>query len=262
MARETGWLQQPLNRVLTPLMRRAWDLEITGLHHIPTSGPALLTPNHLSFIDSVFVMSLMPRRTLAVGKADYMDSWKTRYFFPATGMIPLDRSGGAASQVALDAAAASLERGDLFLIYPEGTRTRDGYLHKGRTGAARLALRTGAPIIPIGLVGTDRIQPPDRVMPKLRERCEINIGAPIDVSHYRDEIDNRLVLRQITDEMMFEISELSGQTYVDVYSGDALPDDLHAAGDAVDLTTTSAPPPPPDPAPAPIRTADPAAAAQ
>ena len=225
MARETGWLQQPLRRVVRPLVNRLWDLEVTGLENIPAVGPALLAPNHLSFLDSPFTMSLMPRRTLAVGKAEYMDSWKTRHFFPATGMIPLDRSGGDASQVALDAAATALERGDLFLIYPEGTRTRDGYLHKGKTGVARLALRTGAPIIPIGLVGTDRIQPPDRTMPKLREKCGIHIGEPIDVTRYRHRIDDRLVLRQITDEVMFEIGELSGQVYVDCYSGDPLPDD-------------------------------------
>lgn len=226
MARETGWLQQPLGRVITPLMHKAWDLEITGLDNIPTDGPALLAPNHLSFLDSVFAMSLLPRRTLAVGKAEYMDSWKTKYFFPATGMIPLDRSGGDASQAALDMAAASLDRGDLFLIYPEGTRTRDGYLHKGKTGVARLALRTGAPIIPIGLVGTDKIQPPDRTMPKWGERAEVNIGRPIDVTRYRDRVDDRLVLRQITDEVMFEIGELSGQTYVDVYSGEELPEGM------------------------------------
>ena len=225
MARDTGWLQKPMMRVMKPLMYRMWNLDITGLDNIPAVGPALLAPNHLSFLDSPFTMSLMPRRTLAVGKAEYMDDWKTKYFFPATGMIPLDRSGGDASQVALDAAATALQRGDLFLIYPEGTRTRDGYLHKGKTGVARLALRTCAPIIPIGLVGTDRIQPPDRTMPKLGEACGIHIGRPIDVSRYRNRVDDRLILRQITDEVMFEIGELSGQTYVDVYSGEELPDD-------------------------------------
>ena len=221
---ETGWLQAPAKRMTTPFMRMLWNIDVRGLEHIPRSGPALLTPNHVSFIDSVFVIALMPRRTLAVGKSDYMDSWTSRYLFPAGGMIPIDRSGGAASQVALDQAAMSLEQGDLFLIYPEGTRTRDGYLHKGRTGAARLALRTGAPIIPIGIRGTDRIQPPDRTMPRLRERCSIRIGQPIDVSRYAKRVDDRLILRQITDEVMFEIGELSGQTYVDVYAGDPLPD--------------------------------------
>jgi 1-acyl-sn-glycerol-3-phosphate acyltransferase len=225
MVGETGWLQPGMTRLMRPLMSQMWKMAVTGLENVPSAGPALIAPNHLSFLDSVFTMTLMPRRTLAVGKAEYMDSWKTRYFFPATGMIPLDRSGGDASKVALDAAARSLDRGDLFLIYPEGTRTRDGYLHKGKTGVARLALRTGAPIIPVGLIGTDRIQPPDRTLPKLGERCEIHIGKPIDVSRYRSRIDDRLLLRQITDEVMFEIGELSGQTYVDVYSGDALPSD-------------------------------------
>ena len=234
MARRTGWIQAPLKRATRPLFRRLWDITVTGMEHIPESGGALITPNHLSFIDSVFVIALMPRRTLAVGKADYMDSWTSKYLFPAGGMIPIDRSGGGASQVALDQAAASLEAGDLFLIYPEGTRTRDGHLHKGRTGAARLALRTGSPIIPVGISGTDRIQPPDRTMPKFGEHCEIHIGEPIDVSRYRNRIDDRIVLRQITDEVMFEIAELCGQTYVDVYSGDPGPDTapapLSAAG--------------------------------
>ncbi len=239
MARETGWLQQPLKKVLGPLCRRAFDVEVTGLENLPESGPALITPNHLAFIDSVFTMLVMPRLLLAVGKAEYMDSWKTRYIFPATGMIPLDRSGGSASKAALDLAAASLERGELFLIYPEGTRTRDGYLHKGRTGAARLALATGAPIVPVGLRGTDRVQPVGAWRPKFGERCEVNIGKPIDVSRYRGKRDDRLLMRQITDEVMFEISELSGQTYVNVYSGEPLPEHLSPTAPAV----ASSPPP-------------------
>lgn len=226
MSFETGWLQQPFRRVMSPLAHRLWDLEVTGLEHIPESGPALITPNHVAFIDSVFVSTLMPRRTLAVGKAEYMDSWKTKYLFPATGMIPIDRAGGSASQAALDIAAASLERGDLFLIYPEGTRTRTGYLHKGRTGAARLALQTGAPIVPVGLRGTDKIQPIDTVKPVTGVPCEVRIGRPIDVSRFRDRQDDRRILRQITDEVMFEVAELSGQTYVDVYATDPLPESM------------------------------------
>ena len=186
MSFETGWLQGPFKKVMQPLAHRLWDLQIEGLENVPAEGPALITPNHVAFIDSVFVSTIMPRRTLAVGKADYMDSWKTRYILPATGMIPIDRAGGSASQAALDAAAESLNRGDLFLIYPEGTRTRTGYLHKGRTGAARLALRTGAPIIPVGVRGTDKIQPIDSVKPVTGVPCEIRIGKPIDVSRYRD----------------------------------------------------------------------------
>ncbi len=234
MAFETGWLQRPMKTVLSPLIHRLWDLDIIGLQNVPTSGPALITPNHMAFIDSVFTTFIMPRRTLAVGKAEYMDSWKTKYIFPATGMIPIDRSGGKASADALEAAAQSLLSGELFLIYPEGTRTRDGYLHKGRTGAARLALRTGAPIIPVGLRGTADIQPIDTTKPKFGLPCEVRIGRPIDVRRFQDKNDDRRLLRQITDEMMFEIAELSGQTYVNVYAGDPLPDSLPPKAPAVE----------------------------
>ncbi len=239
MSFETGWLQAPFKRVMQPLARRLWDLDIEGMENIPTSGPALITPNHVAFIDSVFISIIMPRRTLAVGKGEYMDSWKTKYILPATGMIPIDRSGGSASQGALDAAAVSLERGDLFLIYPEGTRTRTGYLHKGRTGAARLALRTGAPIVPVGIRGTDRIQPVDQTKPVTGVPCEVRIGKPIDVSRYRDRQDDRRVLRQITDEVMYEVAELSGQTYVDVYATDPLPDSIAPTAPPVELGQSS-----------------------
>lgn len=217
------------------MFRRLWEIEINGIGNIPSNGPALLAPNHLAFIDSAFVMALMPRRTLAVGKAEYLDDWKTKHLFPAAGMVPIDRSGGAASQIALDQAAASLDRGDLFLIYPEGTRSRSGYLHKGRTGPARLALRTGAPIVPIGLRGTSAVQPVDSFVPRFRLPCEVNIGKPIDVVRYRDKADDRLLLRQITDEVMFEIAELSGQDYVNVYAGDPLPDGVPDAAPTIDL---------------------------
>ena len=141
-------------------------------------------------------------------------------------MIPIDRSGGDASQRALDAAAGVLDRGELFGIYPEGTRSRDGRLHKGHTGPARLALRTGAPLVPVGLIGTRDIQPPGAKAPRPFRSCEIRIGRPIDVRRYRDRADDRLVLRQLTDELMFEIRELTGQEYVDEYatrSAEALP---------------------------------------
>ena len=199
-------------------MRLAWRVEVNGIEHVPRAGPALLTPNHISFIDSTFLMGIVPRRMLAVGKAEYMDSAKTKYLFPAVGMIPLDRSGGEASQGALDLAAASLDRGDLFLIYPEGTRSRDGYLHRGRTGAVRLAARTGAPIIPVGIRGTDLIQPPGAPMPRLGKRCTFNIGEPFDVRALAGTDEpSRALLRDLTDELMFESRELSGQEYVDSY---------------------------------------------
>ena len=138
----------------------------TGYDRLPDDGPAILCPNHISFLDSAFLMLTVPRNISFVGKAEYMDSWKTKYLFPALGMIPIDRSGGEKSQTALDTAAGVLRRGELFGIFPEGTRSRDGLLYKGRTGAARLALEVGCPIFPVGIVGTDAIQPPGAKAPK------------------------------------------------------------------------------------------------
>ncbi|MGI9612100.1 MAG: lysophospholipid acyltransferase family protein [Acidimicrobiales bacterium] len=212
-----GRYQKPARRVVAPLLRGLWSAEVEGIEHIPTEGPALIAPNHISFIDSIFILALLPRRTLAVGKAEYMDSWKTRYIFPAIGMIPLDRSGGSASDAAMGQAATSLDNGDLFLIYPEGTRSRDGHLHRGRTGIARLALRTGAPIVPVGIKGTSAIQPPESVLPRPFKPCSVRFGQPIETEKYRSVEVTRAVLRELTDEVMFEIGQLSGQTYVDTY---------------------------------------------
>jgi 1-acyl-sn-glycerol-3-phosphate acyltransferase len=177
-----------------------------------------MAPNHTSVIDSFFLPSVLPRRITYVGKAEYMDDWKTKYLFPALGMIPIDRSGGSKSEGALLAATKVLERGELFGIYPEGTRARDGLLHKGHTGVARLALRTGCPIIPVGIQGTREVQPPDAKAPKPFTYARVRIGNPIDVRRYQDRASDHLILRQITDEVMYEIRELSGQEYVDTYA--------------------------------------------
>jgi 1-acyl-sn-glycerol-3-phosphate acyltransferase len=211
-------LQDRTRNVAAPIATRLWHIRREGFERLPDRGPAVLCPNHVSFLDSAFLMLTVGRRISFVGKAEYMDSWKTRYLFPAMGMIPIDRAGGEKSQVALDAAEAVLRRGELFGIFPEGTRSRDGVLHKGRTGAARLALKVGCPIYPVGVIGTDAIQPPDARMPKLGGHCTIRIGRPIDVDRYRDRRDDHLVLRQITDELMFEIRELTGQSYRNEYA--------------------------------------------
>ena len=224
MPRETGWLQQPLRRVLKPVIHRLWDLDITGLDNIPAVGPALLAPNHLSFLDSPFTMSLMPRRTLAVGKAEYMDDWKTKYIFPAFGMIPVDRSGGEAAQAALDTAARVLDGGHLFMIYPEGTRSRSGNLHKARTGAARLSVRCDAPIIPVGHIGTLDVQPPDQFKMKPGLPVTVRFGEPMHISEFGDPNDPRSV-RPFADAVMYEIAQLSGQKYVDTYAGSEDKDD-------------------------------------
>ena len=221
--RGAGALQRRVRRVARPVITSLWRFDLEGFDRLPASGPAILCPNHVSFLDSAFLMMLVPREISFVGKAEYLDSWKTRKLFPAMGMIPIDRSGGDKSAAALDAAEAVLRRGELFGIFPEGTRSRDGMLYKGRTGAARLALKVGCPIFPVGIVGTREIQPPDTVMPKINfprfnMRCSIRIGAPIDVSRYADRDADHMVLREITDELMFEIRELTGQEYRNTYA--------------------------------------------
>ncbi len=211
-----GKLQDRTKKFVGPLARHLWKFDLQGFDRLPTDGPAILCPNHVSFLDSAFLMLTLPRRISFVGKAEYMDSWKTKFVFPAMGMIPIDRSGGDKSTAALDAAEAVLRRGELFGIFPEGTRSRDGLLYKGRTGAARLALAVGCPIFPVGVVGTREIQPPDAKFPKLRMPCSITIGRPVNV---RTRGDTHLALRSAIDEVMFEIAQITGQEYRNVYAG-------------------------------------------
>lgn len=218
MKRTAGQAQGIARAVLTPPFRFLWRVTTEGLDRIPSTGGALIAPNHISVLDSFFLPLVLPRRITYVGKAEYMDDWKTKFLFPAMGMIPIDRSGGDASRAALDAAQQILESGELFGIYPEGTRSRDGRLHKGHTGIARLALATGCPIVPVGIIGTDRVQPADAKLPTPFRRVHLRFGHPIRVERYLDRRDDRLVLRQVTDEVMYEIRNLSGQEYVDVYA--------------------------------------------
>jgi 1-acyl-sn-glycerol-3-phosphate acyltransferase len=217
--REYGRAYPVAKAIVKPAMRLLWRVHVTGLHHVPGDGAAIFCPNHISFFDSLVLPCVLPRRISYVGKAEYMDSWKTRHVFPAIGMIPIERTGGSASQRALDAAAKVLARDEFFGIYPEGTRSRDGRLHRGHTGAARLALRTGAPLVPVGIRGTDLIQPAGAAMPRPFTSCQVNIGEPIHVTRYLDRQNDHLLLRQLTDELMFEIGTLSGQEYVDTYAG-------------------------------------------
>ena len=216
--RDAGKMQVAARLLLTPPFRYLWNVTTEGLENVPTEGAAIIAPNHISVLDSFFVPLCLGRRMTYVGKAEYMDDWKTKYLFPAIGMIPIDRSGGDAAQRALDAAARVLTSGELFGIYPEGTRARDGHLHKGHTGIARLALNTNSPIVPVGIVGSDLVQPADARLPKFFRRVHLRFGKPISVERYLDRANDRLVLRQITDEVMYEIRNLSGQQYVNTYA--------------------------------------------
>ncbi len=218
VGREYGQLYSVAIATLRPVFNFFWRMRIEGVENVPETGPAIIAPNHTSVLDSFFLPAALPRRITYVGKAEYMDDWKTKHLFPALGMIPIDRSGGDSAERALSAAEGILRDGELFGIYPEGTRSRSGDLHRGHTGPARLALRTGAPIVPVGLSGMREIQPPDAKVPNFFRTAVIKIGKPIDVERYRDRADDRLVLRQIIDEVMFSIRELSGQVYVDAYA--------------------------------------------
>ena len=209
--------QRRFRRVAGPVVDRLWDVERVGFDRLPTTGPAILCPNHLSFLDSVFLMTSAPRNISFVGKSEYLDSWTTRHLFPALGMIPIDRSGGTKAMAALDAAADVLARGELFGIFPEGTRSRSGDLGRGRTGAARLALSTGVPIHPVGIVGTDAIQAPDAPLPTLGMGCRIEIGDPIDPADFRSLGSTHAASRAMVDTVMGAIADMTGQRRLDRY---------------------------------------------
>ncbi len=216
--RDAGQLYTIAKGTMRPVFHTLWRFHVEGLENVPATGPAIIAPNHTSVIDSFFLPCVLPRRITFVGKAEYLDDWKTKYLFPALGMIPIDRGGGDAAEAALAAAQRVLDRGELFGIYPEGTRSRSGKLHKGHTGPARLALRTGAPIIPVGLVGTRDIQPPDVPMPRPFRPVVVRFGRPISMDRYQGRPDDRLLLRQIIDEVMYEIRALTGQEYENTYA--------------------------------------------
>ena len=212
-------LQSRVRPAVRVVANRLWRFDLRGFEQLPETGPAILCANHVSFLDSAFLIIQAPRNISFVGKSEYLDSWKTRRLFPALGMIPIDREGGEKAQVALDAAENVLQRGELFGIFPEGTRSRDGMLYKGKTGAARLAIKLDCPIFPVGIVGTREIQPPDAKLPRVGGRVSITIGKPISPARYAQRSDDHLVLREMTDEVMFEIQSMTGQQYRNVYAG-------------------------------------------
>jgi 1-acyl-sn-glycerol-3-phosphate acyltransferase len=221
--------------ILGPPLKIVFRPWVEGVDHVPQEGAAILASNHLSFSDSFFLPLVIPKRRMYfVGKSDYFTGTglKGRFnkaFFSRLGTVPIDRSGGTASEGALRVGLSILRRGDLFGIYPEGTRSPDGRLYRGRTGVARLALQAGVPVLPVAMVDTEKVQPPGQVIPKIG-RVGVRIGKPLDFARYHGLEGDRFILRSITDEIMYEIMGLSGQEYVDVYASEAKAQALRERG--------------------------------
>ena len=208
-----------------PVLRVVFRPRAEGAQNVPVEGPAILASNHLSYADWLFMPLTLPRRVTFVAKAEYftgpgLKGWLQKTFFSGSGQVPIDRSSGSAAEGALSAAKRILDEGDLFGIYPEGTRSHDGRLYRGKTGVARLALETRVPVIPVAVLGTDVVAPPGKKFGTFT-RPVVRFGKPLDFSRYEGMENDRYILRSITDEIMYEIMRLSGQEYVDMYAGRA-----------------------------------------
>ena len=232
-------LYRALKRVIPPIANPYFHVQVEGLENVPESRPAILACNHLSFIDSIVVPMNVPRPVYYLGKADYWDSWRTRWFFEGTGVVPVSRTGGAKSEASLATGVRILRGGELLGIYPEGTRSPDGRLYRGKTGPARMALEAEVEIVPCAVIGTDRAMPTGVYRPR-RQPITVRYGQPLDLSRYYDRREDPLTLRSATDERMYEIMMLSGQEYVDEYaakvkSGDVRLDEDLAVPTAEDV---------------------------
>lgn len=205
------------NVFIGPIVRLLYRPWVEGLENVPTTGPVILAANHNSFLDSIFLPLVVPRQMVYLGKSDYFDKWYMKWFFKGAGVIPVRREGGEAGEASLKAGVQALADGYAVGIYPEGTRSPDGRLYRGKTGVARMALRVGCPIVPIAIIGSREAQPPDRKLPKIC-RVGVRFGRPMDLSRYAGKDDDRFVLRSVTDELLYEIMMLSGQEYVDEYA--------------------------------------------
>lgn len=208
--------------LIGPWLRVLFRPWVEGLEHVPSRGAAILASNHLSFSDSFILPLVVPRSIVFLAKSDYFTGrgfkgWFSRTFFTAVGQVPVDRSGGRASEAAIDTATRVLGEGSLLGIYPEGTRSPNGIMFRGKTGVARMALEAKVPVIPVAMINTYEIQPPGQLWPRLY-RVGVRIGTPLDFSRYEGLEDDRFVLRSVTDEIMYALMELSGQEYVDMYA--------------------------------------------
>jgi len=214
-----------MRAIAAPLLRAFFRPWVRGAEHVPADGPVILASNHLAVIDSFVLPITLPRKVRFIGKEEYFTGrglWGRvkAGFFRGVGTIPVDRSGGKKSEAALRTGLQVLEEGGVFGIYPEGTRSPDGRLYRGKTGVARLALASGAPVVPVAMIGTDKAQPLGRVIPKPL-RVGIVIGEPMDFSRYQGMGHDRFILRSVTDEIMYALMSLSGQEYVDMYAATA-----------------------------------------
>jgi 1-acyl-sn-glycerol-3-phosphate acyltransferase len=214
------WIMKHI--VVGPILLAIFRPWVVGLENIPKTGAVVLASNHLSFIDSVFLPLVVERRMAFLAKSEYftgkgLKGWATKFFFTATGQLPIDRSGGKASEASLNTGLAVLGRGELLGIYPEGTRSPDAKMYRGRTGVARMVLEAGVPIVPVAMIDTEKVMPIGKRLPKIR-RIGIIIGEPLDFSRFEGMEGDRFVLRSVTDELMYELRALSGQVYDDVYA--------------------------------------------
>ncbi|MFI9392291.1 lysophospholipid acyltransferase family protein [Streptomyces bauhiniae] len=210
--------------LLGPVLRLVFRPRIEGLDHVPDSGAAIIAGNHLSFSDHFLMPAILRRRITFLAKAEYftgpgLKGRLTAFFFRSAGQIPVDRSGKEAGQAAVREGLKVLGRGELLGIYPEGTRSHDGRLYKGKVGVAVMALKAGVPVVPCAMIGTFEAQPPGRKIPRLRP-ITIRFGEPLEFSRYAGMEDEKAVLRAVTDEIMYAVLELSGQEYVDRYAAE------------------------------------------
>lgn len=214
------WMVKAILRPMLAVLFRPWA---EGIENVPREGPAIIASNHLSFSDHFFAPLPLPRKVTFLAKAEYFTGrgpkgLVSKAFFRGVGQIPVDRAGGQASERALATGLRVLAAGRVLGIYPEGTRTPDGRLYRGKTGVARLALESGAPVVPCAMVGTFELQPPGKALPRLRIRPGVRFGEPMDFTRYAGLESDRLVLRAVTDEIMYALMRLSGQEYVDEYA--------------------------------------------
>lgn len=207
-----------------PLLTLLGRPKAEGLEYVPDSGPVILASNHLAVADSFYLCLAVRRRITYLAKSEYftgtgIKGWFKRWFFTAAGQVPIDRADADAAQAALETAARVLNEGKLLGMYPEGTRSPDGRLYKGKTGMARVALNTGVKVIPVAMIGTDGVNPPGSKMWRFG-RVTVRFGKPMDFSRFEGLEGNRFIERAVVDEVMYELMRLSGQEYVDLYAAD------------------------------------------